>query len=143
MIDSAKLLTSSGEMQERMLRNTKEMQARSVENADTLNNHVESMTIVLDKLTEQNTAFTKEAFRFTGDKSESQMRMSETVKLSQDKLEEAVNETMNQYSKMNNMISRMMDNITDRMNEAMTNAGRKLPLASRRSRQIMQRPFSI
>jgi gas vesicle protein len=128
MADSVKLLTNSEEMQERILLDAKEIQTRAIENTDTLNGHIENMTGVLHKLTEQNTAFTKEAFQFTKDTSEAQMRMSETVKLSQDKLEEAVNETMSQYAKMNNMISQMMDNITDRMNEAMTNAGREIAI---------------
>jgi hypothetical protein len=128
MEDSAKLLMSSGEMQERTLLEAKEIQTRAMENTHILNSHIQNMGEILHKLTEQNTAFTKEAFQFTKETNEAQMRMSESVKLSQDKLESAVNETMSQYAKMNNMISQMMDNITDRMNEAMTNAGREIAI---------------
>lgn len=126
MADSAKLLASSGEMQERILLDVKEIQTRAIENTDIMNNHIENMSKVLDKLTEQNTAFTKEAFKFTKETSKAQTRMYEAVKLSQDKLERAVNDTISQYGKMNIMISQMMDNITDRMNDAMINAGREI-----------------
>jgi gas vesicle protein/archaellum component FlaC len=84
------------------------------------------MADTVDKLTEQTMAFSREAFTFTKETNEAQIRMSEDVKLSQGKLEAAVNETMSQYVKMNRMISDMMDNITERMNEAMTNAGKEI-----------------
>lgn len=126
MEDSAKILINSAEVQESTIADTREIQTSAVENTRILNEHIRTMTEILDKLTEQNTAFTEEAFQFTKHTSEVQMRMSEDVKLSQEKLEAAVNETMSQYTKMNNMISQMMDNITERMNEAMVSAGREI-----------------
>ena len=46
-------------MQERILLDVKEIQTRAIENTDIMNNHIENMSKVLDKLTEQNTAFTR------------------------------------------------------------------------------------
>ena len=126
--ESGKLLLESGEVQEKLLSETKEIMGMSQENNRALNGYVHTMSDTVDRLTEQTMNFSKEAFQFTRETNEVQMRMSEDVKLSQSKLEAAVNETMSQYMKMNSMISDMMDNITSRMNEAMSNAGREIAL---------------
>ncbi len=128
MEESARILIDTGEAQERTISENKEILQKAVENSEFLNQQIQSMAATVDKLTEQTTAFSREAFTFTRETNEAQIRMSEDVKISQGKLEAAVNETMSQYSKMNSMISDMMDNITERMNEAMTNAGREIAL---------------
>lgn len=125
---SARMLIDSGETQEKTLAETKVIQYQANENSKVLNEHVHMMAETLDKLTEQTMSFGKEAFQFTKETNEAQQRISEDAKISQEKLEAAVNETMEQYTKMNNMISDMMENITDRMNDAMTNAGREIAL---------------
>ncbi|SHJ37242.1 hypothetical protein [Parasporobacterium paucivorans] len=124
--ESAKMLMSSGENQERTIAETREIQRRAVENSEQLGQHVQRMADTIVQLTQQTQTFSQDAFKFTRDTNEAQVRVLEDVKLSQDKLEAAVNETMSQYARMNDMISGMMDNITQRMNEAMTNAGREI-----------------
>lgn len=126
MEESAKVLTATGEAQERTIVEYRGILQKAVDNSEFLNLHIKTMTETVDKLTEQTMTFSKEAFTFTKETNEAQIRMSEGIKLSQGKLEAAVNETMSQYVKMNSMISDMMDNITERMNEAMTNAGREI-----------------
>ncbi len=124
--ESAKILINSAEVQEMTIAQTKEIQSKAVENNQILNQHVQMMADTVDKLTEQTVTFSNDAFKFTKETNETQIRMSEGIKLSQANLEAVVNETMSQYTKMNSMISDMMDNITERMNEAMTNAGREI-----------------
>lgn len=126
MEESASILTGTGEAQERSIAANREILQKAVENSEFLNRNIQSMAASVDQLTEQTTAFSMDAFKFTRETNEAQIRMSEDVKLSQGKLEAAINETMSQYAKMNSMISDMMDHITERMNEAMTNAGREI-----------------
>lgn len=126
MEESADILISTGESQERTIAENKAILQKSVENSEFLNQQIQAMAATIDRLTEQNITFSREAFNFTRETNEAQIRMSEDVKISQGKLEAAVNETMSQYAKMNSMISAMMDDITGRMNEAMTNAGREI-----------------
>ena len=124
--ESAKTLIDSEGLQKSAIEESREIQLRAAENSEQLNEQVKSMAGIIEKLSEQTAAFSKDAFKFTKETNEAQIRMQEGMQASQTRLEAAVNETMGQYAKMNSMISEMMDNITARMNEAMTNAGREI-----------------
>ncbi len=128
---SGRMLAETGALQAQTLNESRELQTKVIENNETLNKSVWLMTETLDKLTEQTTTFGREAFQFTKETNEAQLRMSQDIKSSQLKMESAMNQSMEQYTKMNSMISDMMDNITGRMNEAMTNAGREIAVGIR------------
>jgi gas vesicle protein len=126
--ESGRMLIDSGEIQKKTAADTKEILYQNQENNRVLNEHIQRMTDTLDKLTDQTMIFSSEASQFTKETNEAQLRMSEDIKISQSRLEAAVNETSDQYKKMKDMISDMMDNITGRMNAAMTNAGKEIAL---------------
>ena len=123
---SAKTLLSASEIQNTTLEETRELQTKTIENNQILNTHVGMMVATLDKLTEQNTVFGQEAFQFTKDTNQAQQKMSEDIKTAQVRIDGTMTETLQQYTRMSQMVSEMMDNITDKMNEAMTGAGREI-----------------
>ena len=123
---SAKTLLSASEIQNTTLEETRELQTKTIENNQILNTHVGMMVATLDKLTEQNTVFGQEAFQFTKDTNQAQQKMSEDIKTAQVRIDATMTETLQQYTRMSQMVSEMMDNITDKMNEAMTGAGREI-----------------
>lgn len=126
METSAKVLLETGEIQERTLAEARDIQMQALENSSKWNDHVQNMVGILDNLSVQTTNFANDAFRFTQETSDLQMKMAEEVTLSQNRLETAVHETIIQYGRMNEMISDMMDNLTNRMKEAMAGAGKEI-----------------
>lgn len=123
---SSEMLNDSKDYQMTAIEETRYIQEKYLENNDALVLHMQSMASVVDDFTRQTDVFTKDAFQFIKETNETQERLSLGVQLSQSKLEAAVNETISQYSKMNDMLSGMMDQITGRMNEAMINAGKEI-----------------
>ncbi len=123
---SSKMLIDSKDYQMTAIEETRHIQEKYLENNDALVMHMQNMSGVVDDFTKQTDVFTKDAFRFIAETNETQEKLSVGIRLSQDKLEAAVNETISQYSKMNDMLSSMMDQITGRMNEAMINAGKEI-----------------